>query len=55
MFACTPMPIEILNERKGGFKEIGRKRKARFIEGQYHDSILMDLLREEWLAKKPDD
>jgi len=40
---------------KVGFKEVGRKREVRFIEGQYHDSILMDLLREEWLAKKPDD
>lgn len=38
---------------KAGFKEAGRRRKARFIEGQYHDSILMDLLREEWLGKKP--
>ena len=33
---------------KVGFKEIGRKRKARFIDGEYHDSIMMDLLREEW-------
>ena len=36
---------------KVGFKEIGRKRKARFIDGQYHDGILMDILREEWLTK----
>ncbi len=35
---------------KVGFKEVGRKRKARFIDGQYHDSIMMDILREEWLA-----
>ena len=35
---------------KVGFKEAGRKRKARFIDGQYHDSIIMDILREEWLA-----
>ena len=39
---------------KVGFKEMGRRRKARFIEGQYRDSILMDLLREEWLGKQPD-
>lgn len=37
---------------KVGFKEFGRKRRARFIEGQYHDSIVMDLLREEWVKKK---
>lgn len=36
---------------KVGFKEMGKKREARFIEGQYHDSILMDILRGEWLAK----
>lgn len=33
---------------KVGFKEIGRKRKACFIDGQYHDIIIMDLLSEEW-------
>lgn len=36
---------------KVGFRETGRKRKARFIEGQYHDIIMMDILREEWLTK----
>jgi len=35
---------------KVGFQEMGRKRKARFINGRYHDSFLMDLLKEEWLA-----
>ena len=34
--------------RKVGFKEIGRKRKARFIDGAYRDVIVMDVLREEW-------
>lgn len=36
---------------KVGFKEMGKRRKARFIEGRYHDSILMDILREEWLRR----
>lgn len=36
---------------KVGFKEVGTKRKARFINGQYHDVIIMDILRNEWLAK----
>ncbi len=37
--------------RKVGFKEVGRKRKARFIDGQYRDEVVMDILREEWPAR----
>lgn len=33
---------------KVGFKEVGRRRKNRFVDGEYRDSILMDILREEW-------
>lgn len=33
---------------KVGFKEMGRKRASRFINGKYHDSIVMDVLRDEW-------
>lgn len=36
---------------KAGFKEMGRRRKARFIDGKYHDSIVMDILRQEWMSK----
>jgi len=36
---------------KVGFKEVGRRRKARFIDGQYHNDIIMDILKDEWLAK----
>lgn len=36
---------------KVGFKEVGRRRKARFIDGQYCDDIIMDILKDEWLAK----
>ena len=36
---------------KVGFKEVGRRRKARFIDGQYRDDIIMDILKDEWLAK----
>jgi RimJ/RimL family protein N-acetyltransferase len=36
---------------KVGFKEVGRRRKARFIDGEYRDDIIMDILRDEWLAK----
>jgi len=33
---------------KVGFKEVGRRRKTRFIDGKYRDCIVMDILREEW-------
>lgn len=33
---------------KCGFKEIGRKRKCNYINGKYYDSILMDILAEEF-------
>lgn len=33
---------------KCGFKMIGRKRKCKFINGKYYDSILMDILSEEF-------
>jgi RimJ/RimL family protein N-acetyltransferase len=36
---------------KVGFKEVGRRRNARFINGQYCDDIVMDILRDEWLVK----
>jgi len=36
---------------KAGFKEVGRRRKARFIDGKYHDDIIMDVLKDEWLAR----
>jgi RimJ/RimL family protein N-acetyltransferase len=34
--------------RSVGFKEVGRKRKARYVDGEYRDGVLMDLLRDEW-------
>jgi RimJ/RimL family protein N-acetyltransferase len=34
--------------RKVGFKEIGRRRQARFYGGSYHDIVFMDLLAEEF-------
>jgi len=36
---------------KVGFKEVGRRRKARFIDGQYRDDIMMDILKDEWLVR----
>lgn len=33
---------------KVGFREIGRRRQARFIGGRWHDAILMDILAGEF-------
>jgi len=33
---------------KAGFKEVGRRRQARFFDGKYWDDIYYDLLREEF-------
>ncbi|MFZ3131219.1 MAG: GNAT family protein [Desulfosporosinus sp.] len=35
---------------KVGFKMEGRQREARFVLGNYHDAILMGLLREEFIS-----
>jgi len=35
---------------KVGFKIEGRQREARFVLGNYHDAVLMGLLRNEFLA-----
>ncbi len=34
--------------KKCGFKEYGRRRKCRFINGKYYDVIEMDILSEEF-------
>lgn len=33
--------------KKVGFKEVGRMRESYYLDGKYHDSILMDILKEE--------
>jgi len=38
--------------KKVGFIEEGRKRKAHFVNGKYHDLIIMGILNEEWKEKK---
>ena len=35
-----------------GFKREGVKRKAVFKNGEYHDVILLGMLREEWEEKR---
>ncbi|MFN4216538.1 MAG: GNAT family N-acetyltransferase [Brevinematales bacterium] len=32
---------------KAGFKKIGRRRKAIYLDGKYHDEIFMDIIPEE--------
>ena len=34
--------------QKCGFKEYGRRRKCKFINGKYYDSIEMDILADEF-------
>jgi len=38
----------IASYRRIGFRELGRRRKARYYGGAYHDVVLMDLLAEEF-------
>lgn len=38
--------------KKLGFREIGLRRKADFIEGEFQDDMMMDLLIEEWKLNK---
>ncbi len=38
--------------KKCGFKEMGRKRKAKFINGKYYDTLVMDILREEFEGRE---
>jgi RimJ/RimL family protein N-acetyltransferase len=37
---------------KIGFQEEGRRREAIFANGEYHDSIMLGLLRSEWNSSK---
>lgn len=34
--------------QKCGFKEYGRRRKCKFVDGKYYDSIAMDILADEF-------
>lgn len=34
--------------QKCGFKEYGRRRKCRYVNGKYYDCISMDILAEEF-------
>lgn len=36
--------------RRVGFREMGRRRRCRFVNGAFHDEVYMDLLREEFFS-----
>jgi len=36
---------------KVGFKEVGRKREAHYLQGVYHNIVVMDILEEEFREK----
>jgi RimJ/RimL family protein N-acetyltransferase len=38
--------------RKVGFREIGRRRQAYYLKGEYHDDVFMDLIRSEFYANR---
>ena len=41
--------VRALNSyKKVGFKEEGARRKAIYVNGEYHDSVIMGILKDEW-------
>lgn len=38
---------------KCGFKRVGLLRKTEFMDGEYHDLLIMDILREEFMQDYP--
>lgn len=36
---------------KLGFKQVGQLRKSRFMNGEYKDVVLMDILKSEWIQE----
>lgn len=40
--------------KKVGFIEEGRKRESFYLDGKYHDTILMAILKTDWLKNKHD-
>ena len=34
------------------FKEMGRERQGKFVNGKYYDAIMMDILREEFKGRE---
>lgn len=49
VFEFNKIAIELYE--KIGFKEIGRRRKSYFLNGEYFDSVFMDILSDEFKEK----
>ena len=54
-FGMATVRLEVLSfnpavkfYEKFGYKEVGRYRQADLFQGEYHDSILMDMTKDEW-------
>lgn len=47
-------PRAVQLAQKSGFKVSGRMREATFKDGKLHDSLIVDLLREEYFALHPE-
>ncbi len=47
VFAFNDRAIAMYN--KVGFQQVGKLRKSVFRDGSYHDELLMDILREDWI------
>lgn len=60
-FHCIQLRVHEYNARairvyeKVGFTQIGKLREAHFFNGEYHDVILMDILKKEWEEKSQKD
>jgi RimJ/RimL family protein N-acetyltransferase len=39
-------------QKAAGYREVGRWRQDHFVDGQWRDHILTEVLREEWIATK---
>lgn len=37
--------------RKSGFREVGRRHEVYFLDGQYHDQLIMEVLEEEYRSR----
>lgn len=51
VFAFNPRAVRVYE--KLGFRHEGRKRRAHFQDGAWHDVLLMGLLRDEFAADRP--
>lgn len=46
VLSCNERAIKCY--KKCGFKEVGRWRKSKYVNGKYYDTIIMDILAEEF-------